>query len=76
LLAALFLLARNGQLPEFLAGAGVGSLLVAGVGATVRWHRAPSRCNRPSLPERYQAADDLSVPLCVVVQVAEQEAAL
>jgi hypothetical protein len=74
LLAALAILWRNGQLPEFIAGAGVGSLVAVGVGAVVRWQLTPSRYNRPSLPDRYRLADDVSVPLAVVVAVAESEA--
>jgi hypothetical protein len=30
--------------------------------------------DRPRLPARYRAADDLTVPLAVVIAVAEQEA--
>jgi hypothetical protein len=48
--------------------------LVLGVGSLVRQQRAPSRYNRPSLPERYRAADDLREPIAVVVAVAEAEA--
>jgi hypothetical protein len=73
LLAAL-LLAHDGRLPEFLAGATSGSLLVLGVESLVRQQRAPSRYNRPSIPERYRVADDLRRPLAEVVAVAEQEA--
>jgi hypothetical protein len=35
---------------------------------------APSRYNRPSMPERYRMADDLRQPITAVVAVAEQEA--
>jgi hypothetical protein len=74
LLAALLLLAHDGHLPEYLAGATSGSLLVLGVGALVRQQLAPSRYNRPGLPERYRVADDLRQPIAVVVAVAEAEA--
>jgi len=74
LLAALLLLAHDGRLPEYLAGTICGSLLVLGVGSLVRQQLAPSRCNRPSIPERYRVADDLQQPLAVVVAVAEAEA--
>jgi hypothetical protein len=33
-----------------------------------------SRYNRPSMPERYQVADDLREPMAAVVAAAEQEA--
>jgi hypothetical protein len=74
LLAALLLLAHDGRLPAYLAGATYGSLLVLGVGSLVRQQLAPSRYNQPSLPERYRVADDLRQPLAVVVAVAEAEA--
>jgi hypothetical protein len=74
LLAALLVLAQDGRLPEFLAGAASGSLLVLGVGSVVRQQLAPSRYNRPSIPERYRVADDLRRPLTEVVAAAEQEA--
>jgi hypothetical protein len=74
LLAALVLLGMDGRLPEFLAGAASGSLLVLGVGRLVRQQLAPSRYNRPPLPERYRAADDLHQPIAAVVAVAEAEA--
>jgi hypothetical protein len=74
LLAALLLLAHDGRLPEFLAGATSGSLLVLGVGSVVRQQLAPSHYNRPSIPERYRVADDLRRPLTEVVAAAEQEA--
>jgi hypothetical protein len=74
LLAALLLLAHDGRLPDYLAGTISGSLLVLGVGSLVRQQLAPSRYNRPSIPERYRAADDLQQPLAVVVAVAEAEA--
>jgi hypothetical protein len=74
LLAALVLLGIEGRLPEFLAGAASGSLLALGVSALVRQQLAPSRYNRPPLPERYRVADDLRQPLAAVVAVAEQEA--
>jgi hypothetical protein len=75
LLAALALLGMEGRLPEFLAGAATGSLLVLGLIALVRQQLAPSRYNRPVVPERYRVADDLRQPLAAVVAVAEQEAA-
>jgi hypothetical protein len=75
LVAALVLLGMEGRLSEFLAGAGSGSLLVLGLWSLVRQQLAPSRYNRPSLPERYRVADDLRQPLAAVVAVAEQEAA-
>jgi hypothetical protein len=74
LIAALVLLGIDGRLPEFLAGAGCGSLLLLGVGGLVRQQLAPSRYNRPPLPERYRVADDLRQPLSAVVAVAEQDA--
>ena len=74
LLAALVLLGMEGRLPEFLVGAGSGSLLVLGLGALVRQQLAPSRYNRPSMPERYRVADDLRQPIAAVVAAAEQEA--
>jgi hypothetical protein len=74
LLAALALLGIEGRLPEFIAGATAGSLLVLGLGALVRQQLAPSRYNRPSLPERYQVADDLHEPIATVVAVAERDA--
>jgi hypothetical protein len=74
LLAALVLLGMEGRLPEFLAGAASGSRLAVGVGAVVRQQLAPSRYNRPALPERYRVADDLRQPLAAVVAVAEHEA--
>jgi hypothetical protein len=64
------------SLPEFLAGAVSGSLLALGVGALVRQQLAPSRYNRPALPERYRVADDLHQPIAVVVAVAEAEASV
>jgi hypothetical protein len=74
LLAALLVLGMDGRLPAFLAGAVPGSLLVLGVGSLVHQQLAPSRYNRPSVPERYRVADDLRRPLADVVAVAEQEA--
>jgi hypothetical protein len=75
LLAALALLGMEGRLPEFLAGAATGSLLVLGLIGLDRKQLAPSRYNRPVVPERYRVADDLRQPLAAVVAVAEQEAA-
>jgi hypothetical protein len=74
LLVALVLLGRDGQLPVFLAWAVPGSLLALGAGAVVRQQLAPSRFNRPALPDRYWVADDLRRPLADVVAVAEAEA--
>jgi hypothetical protein len=74
LLAALVLLGLDGRLPVFLAWAGPGSLLVLAAGALVRQQLAPSILDRPRPPARYRAADDLAVPLAVVVAVAEEEA--
>ncbi len=74
LLAALLVLGMDGRLPEFLAGAACGSLLLLGVGGLVRQQLAPSRYNQPSIPQRYQVADDLHQPLAAVVAAAEQDA--
>jgi hypothetical protein len=74
LLAALVLLGMDGRLPEFIAGAASGSLLVLGLWSLVRQQLSPSRYNRPSMPERYRMADDLRQPITAVVAVAEQEA--
>jgi hypothetical protein len=74
LLAALLVLAHDGRLPGFLAGAASGTLLALGVGALVRQQLAPSRHCRPALPDRYRVADDLARPLADVVAVAEAEA--
>jgi len=74
LVAALGLLGMDGRLPEFLAGAACSSLLLLGLSSLVRQQLAPSRYNRPPLPERYRVADDLRQPLAVVVAAAEQEA--
>ena len=72
LVAALLVLALDGRLPAFLAWATPGSALVLVLDALVRWHRRPSAYCRPSLPDRYRAADDLRAPLTVVVAVAER----
>jgi hypothetical protein len=74
LVAALVLLGIDGWLPEFLAGAVSASLLVLGLWSLVRQQLAPSRYNRPPLPERYRVADDLRQPIAAVVAAAEQEA--
>jgi hypothetical protein len=76
LLAALLVLGMDGRLPAFLAGAVPGSLLLLGVASVVRHQLAPSRFNRPALPERYRVADDLQQPLAAVVAAAEAEASL
>jgi hypothetical protein len=73
LLAALLLLAHDGRLPEYFAGAASGSLVVLGIIALVRWHRRPSLYCKPSMPARYQAADDLTRSVAEVVAAAEQE---
>ncbi len=75
LVAALGVLDMDGRLHTFLAVVGPSSLVVLGLSAAVRHQLAPSRYNRPSLPERYRVADDLDVPIAVVVAVAEREAA-
>jgi hypothetical protein len=75
LLAALAVLGIDGRLHTFLAVVGPSSLVVLGLSAVIRHQLAPSRYNRPSLPERYRVADDLDVPIAVVVAVAEREAA-
>ena len=74
LLAALLVLGMDGRLPEFLAGAACGSLLLLGVGGLVRQQLAPSRYNRLPVPEHYQVADDLRQPIAAVVAVAELDA--
>jgi hypothetical protein len=74
LLAALVLLGMDGRLPEFVAWVLPGSLLTLAIGALVRQQFAPSRHNRPTIPERYRVADDLRQPLAAVVAVAEQDA--
>lgn len=75
LVAALLVLGMDGRLHAFLAVVGPSSLVVLGLAAMVRHQLAPSRYNRPSLPERYRVADDLELPIAVVVVVAEREAA-
>jgi hypothetical protein len=74
LLAAVVLLAAQGLLVPYLLAAGAASLAGLGLRALVRQQLAPSMLERPSLPERYRVADDLTQPLAVVVAVAEQEA--
>jgi hypothetical protein len=74
LVVALGLLGIEGRLPEFLAGAVCGSLLLLGLSSLVRQQLAPSILDRPVLPERYRVADDLSQPIAAVVAAAEQEA--
>jgi hypothetical protein len=54
LMAALGLLGIEGRLPEFLAGAVCSSLLLLGLSSLVRQQLAPSRYNRPSMPECYR----------------------
>jgi hypothetical protein len=74
LLAALVLLGMDGRLPEFVAWVLPGSLLTLAIGELVRQQLAPSRHNRPAIPERYRVADDLRQPLAAVVAAAEQDA--
>jgi hypothetical protein len=74
LIAALVLLGIDGRLPEFLAGAGCGSLLLLGVSGLVRQQLAPSRYNQPPVPERYRVADDLRQPIAAVVAAADLDA--
>jgi hypothetical protein len=74
LVAALVLLGLDGRLPMLAAWAVPGSLLGLGIGAIIRQQRAPSICDRPFLPERYRAADNLRLPLADVVAAAEREA--
>jgi hypothetical protein len=74
LLAALVVLALDGRLPAFLGWTVPGSAAVLLLAAVVRQQRAPSPLDRPSVPERYRLADDLSRSLAVVVAVAEAEA--
>jgi hypothetical protein len=74
LLAALALLGMNGRLPLFIAWMAPATLLAYAVCALVRQQLAPSICDRPPLPARYRAADDLLLPLTEVVAVAEREA--
>jgi hypothetical protein len=74
LVAALLVLGMDGRLPAFLATAVPGSLLVLAVGSLVRQQLAASILDRPNIPERYRAADDLHRPLTEVVAAAEQEA--
>jgi hypothetical protein len=74
LVAALVLLGIDGRLPEFLVGATSGSLLLLALGALVRQQLAPSRHNRPPLPDRYRVASDLAEPIAAVVAAAERKA--
>jgi hypothetical protein len=74
LVAALVVHGMDGRLHAFLAVVGPSSLVVLGLSAVVHHQLAPSRYNRPSLPERYRVADDLGQPLAAVVAVAEQDA--
>jgi hypothetical protein len=78
LLAAMLLLAHDGRLGQYLAGAASGSVLALGIVALVRWHRRPSLYCKPSTPPQpacYRVANDLDRPLAEVVAVAEQDAA-
>jgi hypothetical protein len=74
LLAAVVLLAAQGLLVLYLLAVGAASLAGLGLRALVRQQLAPSMLDRPLLPARYRAADDLTVPLAVVIAVSEQEA--
>lgn len=64
----------DGCLPVFLAWVVPGSPLVLTGAALARQQLAPSRYNRPSLPERYRVVDDLAELLAVVVAMAERDA--
>jgi hypothetical protein len=75
LLAALVVLALDGRLPWFLGWTMPVSLVALAAGALARQQLAPSRYNRPPLPEPYRVADDLDRPLAEVVASAEREAA-
>jgi hypothetical protein len=72
--AALAVLGIDGRLPEFIAWAAPGSLLVLALVSLVRQQLAPSILDQRPLPERYRVADDLRQPIAAVVAVAEQEA--
>ena len=74
-LLGLALLAAAGLLAVFIVLGGACWLLLAAGWSLARQQLAPSRYNRPPLPEPYRVADDLSRPLAEVVGVAEQEAA-
>jgi hypothetical protein len=74
LVAALVVLGMDGRLPAFVAVVAPASLVALVGGSVVRYQLAPSRYNRPSLPERYRVADDLGRPLVEVVAAAEREA--
>jgi len=74
LLAALVVLGTNGRLPTYLAWTLPSSALLLGARALVRQQLAPSRYNRPPLPERHRVADDLRRPLADVIAAAGREA--
>lgn len=74
LLAGLALLGMDGRLPVFIAWMAPVTQLAYAVCALIRQQRAPSICDRPPVPARYRAADDLLLPLTEVVAVAEWEA--
>jgi hypothetical protein len=74
LAVALLVLGLDGRLGAYLLWTGLASLVVLVLAAVVRQQRVMPRYNRPSLPERYRVADDLSRPLVEVVAVAEAEA--
>lgn len=75
LLVALLLLGMDGRLLLSLILSAPVTVLALGIGALVRQQRAPSMLDAgPKLPHRYRVADDLALPLAVVVEAAEQEA--
>jgi hypothetical protein len=73
-LLGLALLAAAGLLAVFIVLGGACWLLLATGWSLVRQQLAPSRYNRPPVPEPYRVADDISRPLAEVVAVAEREA--
>jgi len=75
LLAALVLLGLDGRLLVLVAWTVPGSLLTLAAGALIRQQRTLYEPARPAVPASYRVADDLTQPLAVVVEVAEQEAA-
>ena len=74
-LLGLALLAAAGLLAVFVVLGGACWLLLAAGWSIARQQLAPSRYNRPPLPEPYRVADDLTRPLADVVATAEHEAA-
>jgi hypothetical protein len=73
-LLGLALLAAAGLLAVFVVLGGACWLLLAVGWSLARQQVAPSRYNRPPLPEPYRVADDLDRPLVEVVAAAEHEA--